>query len=1136
MKTKTILISLFMVFTITANAINTAGEAFHNIKPQNKPWAIWYWMHGCVSKQGITLDLEAMKEAGLEGTYLMPIRGVLNPSPYNPAVETMSPEWWNLVRFAMQEAKRLDLKIGMHICDGFALAGGPWITPEMSMQKLVWTKEIIKGGKPLQLNLKQPETNYDFYKDIAVFAYPSLIEPAESQINPLRITSDNKAIMDLMFLVDKNNRKDTFRSDEPCSIVYEYDKPFTCRSIITETNGNSYQTHRLIVEAGDDGINYKFVAKLEPPRHGWQNTAYDVTHSIPPTKARFFRFKWTKEGSEPGAEDLDNAKWVPTLKMTGLFLCSEPVINQYEGKNASVWRLSKPTVNAQLPENVCIPKDKLINISQYVDQTGKLNWNAPAGNWTIIRIGHTTTGMTNATGGAGSGLECDKFSKEAVQLQYDSWFGRIFKEVGEDLASDVLKVMHMDSWECGSQNWSDSFAAEFQSRRGYSIMDYLPVMAGVPVVSAEFSENVLHDVRKTVAELINDKFFKTLAEAAHKKGCTYTGENVAPTMISDGMLHFGTVDVPMGEFWYESPTHDKPNDMMDAISGAHIYGKNIIMVEGFTQLRTIWNETPANHKALLDRYFAMGINKMAFHVYTHNPFIDRKPGTTLSGMGLFFQRDQTWWKPGKAWMDYVSRCQSLLQMGKPVVDIAIFNGLEVPSRSLLPDRIAPSLPGLFGNKRFIQSIEFKTNKGVPVTERPAGVTHVANIFDIGDWTDPLRGYKYDTFNPDVLFNALKTADGNLQLATGANYKLLVIPGKHPMSPVEKTYYKADETRLAEKIKALNNAGAKILLSDSLASAIGVKPGLPWIKQDLVSLGIARDFEAFENGIHTYKDIEWTHRATDSIDIYFISNQKNASRDLELTMRVSGRKPEIFNPVNGKISEPGAWMINGNKTNLSLKLEPYEALFVVFEKPAETDSYVAELSEKSVFDCPELINNWTVRFDTAFGGPEKPVAFEKLISWTEKPDTSVKYYSGTAIYSKDVTIKKVSTSKNRYTLKLGKIADLAEVIINGKNCGIAWTSPYEVDITDAIQKGVNHFEIKVTNTWSNRLELDAMLPESQRVTWTDGKYRKKTRELIDAGLHGPLTIESQAKITGKDISKDKFKYIIKSNLLNKPKAK
>jgi hypothetical protein len=1084
-----------------APALSLAEKAFLFPGEEAKPWCFWYWMHGCVSKEGIVADLTAMQEAGLGGTYLMPIRPVEKTSIYEPALETLSPEWWAMVRFALEEAGRRGLKIGMHICDGFALAGGPWITPELSMQRVVWTKTQVKGKSKLALKLDQPESNLGYYKDIAVYAYPSATEVKIADIQPLEMTSSD-TIKDLSFLSDRR-RKETFRSEKDCWIQYAYKKPFLCRHVVTRVNGTVYQCHRFRLEASDDGVHYRFVAQLDAPRHGWQNVGLNVTHAIPPTKAKYFRFSWTKEGSAPGAEDNDNAKWTPVLKLTGLYLSSEPSVDQIEGKNASIWRVSKNTTMEQIPVADCVAKNQLINLTDRVDADGVLHWDAPKGNWTIIRMGHTTTGYTNATGGAGSGLECDKFNPQAVQLQFDRWFGKACEVAGPDLVGKVLSVMHIDSWECGSQNWSENFPAEFAKRRGYDLMPYLPVMAGVPVVSPEKSEDILHDVRQTVSELVKDVFYQTLVNAAHAKGCTVSAESVAPTMVGDGMLHQQIADIPMGEFWLNSPTHDKPNDMLDAISGAHIYGKNVIQAEGFTQLRTTWDEHPSSLKRQADRNLALGINRLVFHIFTHNPFMDRKPGMTLSGMGLFFQRDQTWWKPGKSWVEYLTRCQALLQLGHPVTDIAVFGGLELPSRALLPDRLVPSLPGIVGADR-VASEQIRTkNQGVPLTESPPGVVHTAHILQPENWVDPLRGYSYDTFNPDVLFRLATPKNGRVTLPGGASYGLLVVPESHPLAPDAVTPYRAQETRLRSVLNSLKENKVPVLVADSLGKDLGIQARLPFYGEDFSELGLPRDLMVSENGSPAYGSIAWTHRADRDLDIYFLSNQKEEKRQLDFSLRVSGRLPEIYDPLTGEIYTAETWKTENGRTILPLALDAKAALFVVFEKPTNQLSGNRVEAKAETLDEASLQGPWAVQFDTAYGGPSQSVTFPKLTGWNENKDPRIQYYSGTAVYSKVLKIDFSVEKDKKYYLDLGKIAHLAEVWLNGQNCGVAWTEPYRVDVTKALRWGENKLEIRVTNTWANRMERDDALPANQRITWTNGLYRKKDRGVIDAGLYGPL---------------------------------
>ena len=208
---------------------------------------------------------------------------------------------------------------------------------------------------------------------------------------------------------------------------------------------------------------FRSLGHLQPPRAGWQDDGFDYTYSIASTTAKFFRFLYDKKGSEPGAEDLDAAKWKPNLKLSGIELSAEAKINQIEGKNGEVWRIGTRTTAQEVPDQLCVPLNKIIDLTKNLDTNGRLNWKVPAGNWTILRVGHTSTGQTNATGGAGTGLECDKFNPEAVKLQFDKWYGEAINQAGPELADKVLKIFHVDSWECGSQNWSANFREEFKT-------------------------------------------------------------------------------------------------------------------------------------------------------------------------------------------------------------------------------------------------------------------------------------------------------------------------------------------------------------------------------------------------------------------------------------------------------------------------------------------------------------------------------------------------------------------------------------------------------------------------------------------------------------------------------------------------
>lgn len=838
--------------------------------------------------------------------------------------------------------------------------------------------------------------------------------------------------------------------------------------------------------ASDDGVNYRFVKQLVPARQGWQNTDENSTHSIPATTARYFRFYWTPEGSEPGSEDMDAAKWKPNLKIKQLRLHQEARLNQWEGKAGLVWRVAESTREEEIGKEDCYSLSQVINLTeQYKNAPAShskektITAVLPKGKWKLLRMGHTATGHTNATGGGGKGLECDKFNPRTVRKQFDNWFAQAFVKTHPEVARRVLKYMHVDSWECGSQNWSDSFAKEFRTRRGYDLLPYLPLLAGIPMESAGRSEEILRDVRTTIAELVVDVFYQVLSDCAKEYDCQFSAECVAPTMVSDGLLHYQKVDLPMGEFWLNSPTHDKPNDMLDAISGAHIYGKNIIQAEGFTEVRGTWDEYPAMLKALLDRNYALGINRLFYHVYVHNPWLDRHPGMTLDGIGLFFQRNQTWWDKGaKAFSEYATRCQSLLQYGHPVTDIAVFTGEEVPRRSVLPERLVSSLPGLFGTERVESERIRLANEGQPLRVRPVGVTHSANMADPEKWVNPLRGYAYDSFNKDALLRLAKAENGRMKLAEGMGYKVVVLPLSRPMNP---------EPVLSPAVRKK---------MDELKAAGVIVPALPYTEEDFSAYGLERDMIVPE-------DVAWMHRSGELGDIYFVANQREETRTFTASMRINGRKPECWNPVTGEMNTHPSYRIHDNRTEVTLTLAPNESVFIVFPTEEAADK------ERTSTDKREPLNRTleTEEYTVTFLATGKTVVRKDLFDWSKEEDEQIRYYSGTAVYKATFRWKDKLKKGQPVYLNLGKVCNLATVRVNGIDCGTVWTAPYRADITSALKKGTNELEIEVTNTWANALKGVDEGKAPYDGIWTNAKYRKKEDTLLPAGLLGILTIEN-----------------------------
>ncbi|RZF59840.1 glycosyl hydrolase [Sphingobacterium corticibacterium] len=1084
-----------------------------------KPWVVWYFMHASYSKEGITADLKAMAENNIAGAYFTPIKAKTDPPLFEPAAETLTPEWWEMFRHLVAEAKKYGIQIAMFPNDGFATAGGPWITPETSMQKVVYADTIItvnRGGK-VNIRLPQPEKLYNYYEDIQLFAIPVAHQYRRSDEESPKVTSSYGE--DVQRLAEKGN-KERFATSQPGWIQYAFEEPFPSNALKVERRANNYGADRLKILVSDDGVNFDELTQLKSPRTGWLDWDNGVTHTIPYTTAKYYRFVFDPTNFEPGAEDLDAAKWKPSINIVGITLYEEPRVHQYEGKTGEIWRVSLPTNKEDVHSAYVIDSKETITLNPTAIHGEELKAELPAGTWKILRIGHTTTGHQNETAGAGKGLECDKLNAETVAFQFEQWFGKAYEMVGRELAKDVLTVYHIDSWESSSQNWTKRMPEEFKTRRGYDLTPYLPILAGHIVNSVEKSEAFLHDFRETIAELLQEEGYQTLRKKSDEYGVEFTAEMTAPIMLSDGMEHFGWTDRPMGEFWFRSPSHDKPNDILDAISGGHIYGKNSIMAEAFTQIRMEWDEHPRLLKSLQDRNFALGINSLVYHVYVHNPWMDRKPGMTLDGIGLYFQRDQIWWKPGKAWVDYAIRAQQLLQTGKPVRDIAVFIGEEMPRRSLLPDRLTKTFPGIIGQSRVERTDSLMRNEGWP-TQRIASVTTSANMYNPADWVDPLRGYAYDSFNPDVLLHQAKVVDGNVVFADHIAYRLLVVPGQHLLNPTPNHFSLA----VLQKFADLVEQGASLLFKekpthihgiatkqdsiafqkivDKLFSDMQMADGLQYKSlgkgkvylgvyhaDSFVPLGINEDV-IIDNKNNT--SISWNHRHFDGGDSYFVANQDSVQREASFSFRTTAPYVYLYDVLEDRLL-PVSSVQKDNRTELRISFEPFQSFFVLFSEGQ------LDLPDWKVAKVETLKGEWDLQLTDV---KHESIKQQHPDFWTTSAVDDVRYHSGMGSYSLTFDQPK-KIGKQRVTLKLERVESLAEIVLNGREVGVIWTNPLEIDVTDYLTRGKNKLEVRVYNTWGNRFGYESRHEPAEKLIQTIAtpKYLK---DLQESGLQGDVQL-------------------------------
>ena len=1017
-----------------------------------------------------------------------------------PPADALTPLWWEMVEHAANEAERLGLILSLNCCDGWATASGPWITPELSMQHVVWSETTTDGGQRFDAQLPRPPSQHDYYRDITTIAVPYPREWDETSFTRrARITTNLPLLVPgAGVLSDPDNSVEVVDTAQAGWIEYDFDAPFTLRSIRVHTPaapGYSPGVYRaansLEVLASDDGATFRRVGSLEYPRHGWQTDLTTLTHAVPPTRARYFRLVHQEIPSDlPYEEEYDFGQ-DNRLRLFSLVLSSQPRIHHLQGKSGDQWAISRRTSAAEIPDSDCVALESIVDLTAQLDaSSGRLAWDAPSGRWRILRIGYTTTGSQNSAAGGAQGLECDRFSPAAARLQFASWFGLALQKVGPRAAGKVLHILHVDSWEAGAQNWSPEFAIGFARLRGYQLLPYIAVLTGVPVTSADVSERVLLDVRRTINDLMQAGFYEPLAQLAHEHGCLLSAEPPSPTFPCDGLQHYAQVDRPMGEFWLRTPRNDKPTDIKDAVSGARVYGKRVAAAEAFTQGVMQWDEHPFTFKALGDSQYCAGINRFMLHVYAHQPWLDRVPGMTLSGIGTFFSRTQTWWRPGRAWFDYLRRCQALLQEGQAVAEICYFTGENIPARSLLPRQLSVPLP---------------------------------------------EGYAYDCINRDALLHLAEVHDGWIVLKSGARYRVLVLPDDVLMTQ-----------EIAQKLRELVRAGATVVgprpeRSPSLRGFPGCDAVVREVAEELWGAvtggtsqpgagGAGRSQRARQGRVASGKSLDallaelslppdfevggaapvlWTHRRGAGWDLYFLSNPSEAALDVTASFRLTGRQPQLWHPDRGQVETPPSRVAAG-RTVVHLSLDPAGSVFVVFGAAAHAAQPVRTSLEQAVLG---IQGPWQVRFADRMEAAVE-LTLDQLASWTEQSNEEVKYYSGTVLYTVNFEWSRdlVDWSR-RALLDLGVVHDLVDVRLNGVDLGVLWKPPFKVVITGALRPGPNRLELAVTNTWRNRIMGDYGKPDSERKTFVLPRLRKGQEwlpggpgtELSPAGLLGPVRI-------------------------------
>ena len=729
----------------------------------------------------------------------------------------------------------------------------------------------------------------------------------------------------------------------------------------------------------------------------------------------------------------------------------------------------------------------VVDLTGRLDAAGVLHWNAPAGRWRILRFGDTVgdhSYVSTASDGW-QGFALDVCDAGAFQRYWEAVVEPLLKDAGP-LAGKTLKYLHTDSWEVEPLSWTPTLPAEFQRRRGYDLRPFLPVLTGRIVNSRDESDRFLHDYRQTIGDLTIDNHYRLFRDLAHKHNIGIHPESGGPHGVPiDAQRDLGWDDAPMSEFWGWSWTHRIGDEnrffIKQPASAAHTYGHPLVFGEGFTTIGPHWQETLwDNLKPAFDQALCEGLNMMVWHAFVCSPDATGMPGQQYFA-GTHLNPKVTWWSRSAPFFSYLDRNQWMMQQGRFVADVAYYYGDHVPNFTQL---------------------------------KRSDPAHV------------LPGYDYDVITAEALIERAQARNGRIYLPDGMNYRLLVLPDRKLLSmPV------------LEKIKALVSDGATVIgpqpvrvetlanypAADAalavLAADVWAHPGAGRViagktaREVLLADGVPPDCQ-FNDGAPD-ANFDYIHRQSDAADIYLVTSRTNVPVSATVTFRVAGKAPELWNAVTGAHSFAASYNETNGRTVVPLDFTPCGSWLVVFRAPAAGHPATASANQSVFKPVQSLAGPWRVKFDPRWGGPENTV-FDELVSWTQRPEPGIKFYSGTATYENAFDWPATAGNSDappRVWLDLGRVRELAEVRVNGQACGIVWSPPFRVDITGALKPGRNSLAVDVVNFWPNRIIGDAALPADQRLTRTNIRKLTATTPLIASGLFGPVQLLETAKSPG-----------------------
>jgi len=1053
--------------------------------------AYWWWLNGCVTKEAITRDLEEMKAKGFGGALICDADGSSQDgndrAPHGPTF--FSPEWRELYKHTLREATRLGLEMSLNIQSGWNL-GGPMVTADDAAKKLVWSETGATGPANFAQKLPEPASRDGYYRDAVVVAYrlksagakesvfSGLKSCSEQPTQPLKNLADGDPNT---FWVSTTGKLRVGPSRElPAWVQFEFLAP-TSVERLTILLRPGYGPRECELQVSDDGKVFRVVRAFTADEKRETVVTFDAVSG---NLFRFVVFGAYDRGSPQAPRNAQIAE----LRLTGKdgswpdSGAKRRTLQNWEQKaghkplhfSAPDTSLLFEDVPAEAGEEDTRTAD-VLDLTAKLDQDGTLRWDVPAGEWQVFRFGCTIGNHSHvSTSSEGwQGFSLDVLDAGAFRRYWDAVVEPLITDAGQ-LAGKALKYLHTDSWEVEPLNWTPTMREEFRKRRGYDMTPWTPVLASRIVESRAASGRFLHDFRKTLGDLAIDNHYRLFRDGAHQHGLLIHPESGGPHAVPvDAQRCLGFNDAPMSEFWAWSWRHRIGDSnrffVKQPASAAHTYGRRFVLAEGFTTIGPHWQETLwDNLKPSFDKACCEGLNLLVWHAFVCSPAAQGIPGIQYFA-GTHLNPNVTWWTKSEPFFSYINRCQAMLQRGLFVADACYYYGDHVPN--------------------------FAQHKR----------------------TDPARvlpGYDYDVITEESLLTRASVKKGRIVLPDGMSYRVLVLRDQ-----------KAISLPVLRKVKEFVAAGATVVgpkpteavsLRDSDAEVKEIAAAL-WDQGSIVANNTARDVllaagvkPDFEfSGGDAQTDLNYLHRRDGNADIYFVANRSNRAESVACTFRVAGKAPELWDPVSGQRRFALAYTEADDRTSLPLEFAPCGSWFVVFREPASRHSPKAKNNTSSFTPLADLRGPWAVQFDPKWGGPAS-VEFASLDDWAKRPEDGIRFYSGTATYTKTFDLPAgiqhpASGIQHRLWLNLGDLRELAEVHLNGKLLGIVWSPPFRVEITGAVKPTGNVLQVEVVNFWPNRIIGDDSLPPERRLTKTNIRKLTKDTPLMPSGLFGPVIL-------------------------------